>query len=351
MKFKYIYDQLITYLPLKTDLFSNIIAVSSFAYAASTVTVTTATAHGLITGNIVTVKGALEQNQITSLTSSDGVATAVTTNNHDLTTGYQETVNISGADQAEYNGDKTLVSVIDEKTFTFSIEGTPVSPATGTIYLNEDLAFGYNGTFSVTVINTTTFTYAVIRDLGIENGSPNLSTSPRIFSGNNIDRIITAYTKQSPSDYVLFINLGLTRSSRDRQTDTDASYEYTWGDYRQHLIQEINLYVFAPTTETVNAGVVRDTFEDLRFDFIGTLCGAKLDSGSSDTDRRALTYLEDDLELYNGAFLIHRYSFEVVYDITTSDVFVPNESVVIKELGINYSNEFDEIIKADKKDF
>jgi hypothetical protein len=49
---------------------------------------------------------------------------------HGLTTG--DSVTIAGANQSEYNGTFT-VTVVDPVLFTYTVSGTPVSPATGTI--------------------------------------------------------------------------------------------------------------------------------------------------------------------------------------------------------------------------
>ncbi|MCK5602300.1 hypothetical protein KAR91_10535 [Candidatus Pacearchaeota archaeon] len=315
-------------------------------------TATTATDHNLTTGDVVSIRGALESLSITSLTREGSVATATTASNHDLTEGFQDTVNISGADQSEYNGAQTLLSVPSETTFTFSVSDSATTPATGTILLNEDKAFSYNGVFNITVTSSTTFTYTVTRDLSVENGVPEMSINPRIWPVPDIDRAVAAYSEQDPDKYALFLTQGSTTANRDRDTRTDASYEYIRGqEYRQTFIQSLDLYVFAPTADTVNAGNVRDTLEDVRFDLIKSLAGAFLDSGSSDTARRAVTYVDDDLEQYNGAYLVYRYTFENVYDITNDDIFEPLDSVVIQNLEINYLNDFDVIIKSDTKEF
>ena len=64
-------------------------------------------------------------------------ATATATANcpaHGFTTNDQ--VNIRGATQTEYNGD-FLITVTDANTFTYTVSGTPATPATGTIIANE----------------------------------------------------------------------------------------------------------------------------------------------------------------------------------------------------------------------
>lgn len=71
---------------------------------------------------------------VTSLTRSGTIATA-TAINHPLATGVS--VTISGADQSDYNGVFT-VTVIDEDSFTFEVENSPTTPATGTILCSID---------------------------------------------------------------------------------------------------------------------------------------------------------------------------------------------------------------------
>jgi len=68
---------------------------------------------------------------VTSLTRSGSVATVTTSLAHDLTVGINALV--SGAVQIEYNGNFTVVSVPTSTSFTYTVTGTPATPATGTI--------------------------------------------------------------------------------------------------------------------------------------------------------------------------------------------------------------------------
>jgi hypothetical protein len=70
---------------------------------------------------------------VTSITRSSTTAT-VTATAHGFTTGDQ--VNIRGAVQTDYNGD-FLVTVTDANTFTYTVSGSPTTPATGTIIANN----------------------------------------------------------------------------------------------------------------------------------------------------------------------------------------------------------------------
>jgi len=70
---------------------------------------------------------------VTSITRSSTTAT-VTATAHGFTTGDQ--VNIRGAVQTDYNGD-FIVTVTDADTFTYTVSGSPATPATGTIIANN----------------------------------------------------------------------------------------------------------------------------------------------------------------------------------------------------------------------
>ena len=66
---------------------------------------------------------------VTSLSSAGGLATAIA-NGHALATG--QDVTISGAVDAEYNG-TFKITVIDENTFSYPVDGSPNSPTSGGI--------------------------------------------------------------------------------------------------------------------------------------------------------------------------------------------------------------------------
>lgn len=67
---------------------------------------------------------------IDTLTLSGGVATATIASGHDYRV--DQYINISGATEAEYNGD-WVVTAVSATTFNFEMTTTPASPATGTI--------------------------------------------------------------------------------------------------------------------------------------------------------------------------------------------------------------------------
>jgi hypothetical protein len=70
---------------------------------------------------------------VSSITRSGATATATSTA-HGYAT--NDKVNLRGAAQSEYNGDFTI-TVVDTNTFTYAVSGSPATPATGTILANK----------------------------------------------------------------------------------------------------------------------------------------------------------------------------------------------------------------------
>lgn len=75
---------------------------------------------------------------ISSITRSGSTATVTTTSNHNLATGVS--VTIAGASQTEYNITATI-TVISNTQFTYTVSGSPATPATGTITANFTTAY------------------------------------------------------------------------------------------------------------------------------------------------------------------------------------------------------------------
>lgn len=78
------------------------------------------------------------QKSVTSITRSGSTAT-VTSTAHGLVT--NDYAIIEGADQSEYNGVFQITRLTDD-TFTYTVSGTPVTPATGTITLTGVALYG-----------------------------------------------------------------------------------------------------------------------------------------------------------------------------------------------------------------
>ncbi len=70
-------------------------------------------------------------NSLSCTLSRSAYTVTVTATNHGFKVG--QCILISGADQLEYNSEFYINAIIDSNTFTFMIQNTPVTPATGTI--------------------------------------------------------------------------------------------------------------------------------------------------------------------------------------------------------------------------
>lgn len=83
--------------------------------------------HGVLLYSLDTIvkKGGT----VSSITRASQVATVTTAAAHNYVVG--DTVVISGATQTEYNGTFTIASVPSTTTFTYTVSGSPATPATG----------------------------------------------------------------------------------------------------------------------------------------------------------------------------------------------------------------------------
>lgn len=85
-----------------------------------------------------------------TITRTSSTATATTPQAHGLQVG--DRVNVRGANQTEYNG-IFVITGVTSTTFTYTVSGTPVTPATGTITANRCYLMNTNDTYSVDLSN------------------------------------------------------------------------------------------------------------------------------------------------------------------------------------------------------
>lgn len=348
MKSLDIITQLITQLPRHTPLFSDTVGVSSITFASGTGSVLTSSAHGLSTGDVVTVSGALSPNILTSLTQVDGVATAVTTDDHDLTLDQQiqgisnsdeQTINITGAADSEYNGDKKLIDVINRRTFTYEVDRLSPASTTGGV-LNETKNYAYNGSFSITVTGTNTFDYSISGTVGSPaSGSPTLGFNTRVSGAVTLDKSILSYTKQSPNNLWAFVVLGDTSASKSRFTNNDADMVRGPGtDPRQKLIQNFSVYIYAPTKNEIAARAARDQMEDVMLALFKSLLGYKPPTVLCEGAFDSITFVEHGVEIYQDSFYIHRFQFQNLVDVTFDDTLNEDIDVAFRDIHIDYAD-------------
>lgn len=82
-----------------------------------------------------------------AVTRSGATVTVNTPVNHLLSNG--DRVNVRGATQPEYNGIQ-VITVVDADTFTYTIAGAPVSPATGIVTVNRSSIINESDNYRIT---------------------------------------------------------------------------------------------------------------------------------------------------------------------------------------------------------
>lgn len=345
MKAEHVIAQMQLILPKKTDLFSTKIS-TALSYSAGTVTGVTATAHGLTTGDYVTISGTLTKTVISSLTFAGGVATAVTSSDHDLTQGYQSTVTIEGANQTEYNGTFALLTVPNRRTFTFSVSGSPVTPATGTPVLLEDKLASYNGRHQITVVNSTTYTYITTNVLSATaGGSPVTNTEVRVSGAITVERALEAYTEQPDGNYWAFVVLGDTDISRDRSILSDVNIHLTGKEKKRiREIENVMVAVVIPSTNSIAGREERDKVDDVKVALYKTLFGFKVPSSFSEERQAILVPIGDRFFGYEKAYYAHIFDFQTVQDIVWEDGVEPADNAAFRDMQINFENDFSEVI-------
>jgi hypothetical protein len=160
MKTEEIVNQLKAILPRYTGDFTTNLSVSSLTQTAGVATATTATAHGLTVGKKVLIVGAKVPLTITSLTRVGNYVLAITSGKHPLIRG-NTTVEISGANQSDYNGTKTLYT--DKNHFLsaplIDIESITISGTTATVTTKTAHGYVDNANVEVQIFGATNENY------------------------------------------------------------------------------------------------------------------------------------------------------------------------------------------------
>ena len=334
-----IINQLIAVLPILTDKFSDTVPVTEITRSGSTATVTTTVDHGLAVSDLVHISGALSPLAIDTLTRVDDIVTGVTFEKHDLTQGFQETIEIQGADQTQYNGTFDLLSVPNRKTFTYRITTTPVSPATGSILVFDGKDRGYNGVFLVaSAPTTTTFTYTLVgTPISPAHGTILAKKNFRISGGVELERIMQSYSKQPFTDDLwLFVIPGRTSTTKNRQFDNDTTYSPVAGiEYRQQMFEQYSLYVFFPTKDEIAARGARDEAQDIRRLLFKSILGVNFVFEVNETDVYLMSFVEDGIAVYTGPYYVHQYLFEITAYINGFDIVEPQLSVAFRQVELS----------------
>lgn len=354
MRIREVETQLRTYLPLYNDYFITWQNTTSYIVSSDVATIEASIAHNLSVGDVVHIRNVVFPNPITSLTQSLGIGTAILQNNTDLTFPpypNQETITISGANEAVYNDTFAVTSVPDRKTINFQIDFTAASPATGSPVLEEAELVRYNGLFTVQSTPTAT-SFTVNVSGGVDFTAPagvqfyNYE-DVRIAGEITEERMLNAYTKQSIGSWWMFIISGAANVSKNKEIATDFDSSYDRGSYyRQQTQESVNIYVIAPTQNTITAVDAQDLARnDIKKDIMLSL-GGFFPQKLFYNGYEGLFYETDAIVAYSKSYYIHSYTFSTTVNIASPDTFVSRSSA-IKTIEFNHIDEINDIKSTD----
>lgn len=332
MKIASIINQLASELPNYDDRFADVTDITTLETSGTLATAVTATNHNLTTGTYVLITGTIDVSQIVSLELSNGIVTGRTATDHglDMAMNYKTLtaknpppqVEIIGADQAIFNGTFDLRSTPNRTAFTFKLN-EPDQIATGV----DIRSFKYNsyrffGAKQVTVIDPTTFTFAV--DAGYDGfiGGDNkkVQANVRVSGAVNLDRAQASYTAQNPNKYWAIVLGGTTTSSKDRNILNDAvAAQSQNSEYRIRLIEDFDIAIFIPTAKEISGRLAFDNFEDVKVNVLNSTLGFSVTSQYNSDENFQLTFVSSEIVYYDTTYMIGVIRLQTLQDVTYGD--------------------------------
>jgi len=348
MKAYDILRQLYRTVPDLTPDFSFSVNIQSISVAGTTVTVITDSAHALLTDDECYISGIGVRNTIVSARIFNGTLSATTENNHDFTDGYQENFEIIGATEPEFNDTFDLIGVPNRTNMVGAADGKPnVDSISGAPYTLETTGYSYNqinGIHKVTVVSETELTYEIENPVNAVLeilDTAQLASGYRITGAVSFEACRQKYTEQTENDYWMFVVLGTTTSSKDRKNNSDAIYPINANSgYKQQLVQNFTVYVFADCSETISARPVRDKMEDIFEVLVKSLCGYKLPNLFGE-NYYSIVFDSHFTQYYDKAVYAHVYNFQTVAQINECQIFEESKDVAFRDafLEITYETE------------
>ena len=346
MKIADVVDQLAKIIPQESNFFSDTFAVDTISSDGVKVSVATLVAHGLSNGNFVNMKDVKTKNPIASVTFStvDGVSTleVVTTLNHDLTLNPRETaaqlVTLDGFTDGDWNSNLELTEVANRKTFTV-INGVASAPALNSNEILLETILGqFNGPQTVTVVDTTNFTYPSSFTVGGQGGD--VQANIRIAGMVNFQRALDQYTKQSSDKFFMFVVAPTTvTANKSRGSQTDINDEQTQqSNFNENIKDGFIILVVANVASESGALTSMDNIRDGVFkSILLAVRGFKFSSGLACEPNQVASFLSHGTLAYDNARYIHQFIFEMPLVMTISDS-IESESRAFRDISFTNSN-------------
>lgn len=351
-----IVDHLQRRLPMLTDQFSDVIAISSIVHAGTTATITTATNHGLAVGSAPTIFGARTPVAVASITHAALATFAVvtTSEDHDLTLYRTFTdgnvVEVDGANEAEFEGVRTIVAVPNRRTLHIAVDPAAPAAATGTIRLLGASNYFRNvrGRYAVaTVVSPTVFTvqHTAASDLGTLIGPAFLRTPARITGAIDAVAAGRSFSQEAggaASKPWAFVVLGDVTAVRNRSAPAEAyAVNQLSGGWTQFVLQPFRILVALPNTVDERGRTARDLAEDLFGPICRAILGASFSTGLAHPAPSAfVNFTGHGAEGSEpGAFYVHEYAFEQLGQITIDDTVLNEDHVAFRDIAVEIGND------------
>jgi hypothetical protein len=321
-----------------TDLFSDVYDIVSINNIAGVCTVVTDLPHGLVSGEPFFLAGTNMPISITSLTRSGTVGTLVTNIDHDLTLPIAPTIEIKGADDAEFNGIFSTIDVKNRRTITFVMNDTgPVSSANGKLVSALRYDQKIEGIHQVLLrVDANTFTFNSGNELTLSNDIGKVKTKMRVSAAASPERAIQAYSKQNIGKFYLFAVLGDVRASQARNTQNDVIADLQRGNqYRQIIVESLSLLVITNTADEIAARKTRDLMSDLLVPLTKSIAFHRFPSGSYISKSNPLVFSGHSTRTYDGAVYIHEFIFESSFDLLFEDTNGYSDDVALRNINMD----------------
>ena len=347
-----IIKQMMQILPIYSDKFNISLVIESVtALGDNLFKIKTTAAHGQKVGNWVKLQGVGVINPVTARSFSSGVYTFTTEFAHDQTEQWNKTVQLEGFSGLD-DGLQDLHSVPLKNKFTIESEEDVITSNGNLIEYRID---GLNSRLEITVIDSLTeFTISAplcpFDDFLINASTSKVFSSPRISGLATPDRIEKYYTEQCAGKWWAFVINENTSVSADRAVMSDAMQKKARADaYQAECIQNFSIYVVAPALDTIGGRYIGDEMVDIRTALCKSLCGVQFDSGFVDQKKYLTAFLGDGFYDYVGAYYVHKFTFETVYDMSAGDIVEPSDTRAFRRFEVGVKLQFDEYTEVKKQ--
>ncbi len=339
MKVTQAIEQLYAKLPFLSEKFSQSVGIVDIVFSGTEATVTTDTAHGLETTDFCTITGLYAPIEIDSLVRDETVITVVTTDPHDLTANFQETVTLSGSNESEFNGEFSIASIVSDSTFQLTTTDSGALEATGSPVLHQETGYLYNqiiGYNQVTsAVDANTFTFALTSSINATiSALGSVAVGYRITGAVSFESALAMYTDNSEDEYWAFVVSNSNIASKDRKNNSDGVYTFNQNTgYKQELNQTFTVFVFATASSHTDAYLIKDDMQDIAVDLIGSLCGAKFNNGLCVGNYYANVFDTHLTQFYDKGIYVHSFIFQTTTQISDGDIFTQSTDVAFRNIN------------------